>query len=80
MDENPAKVMGSNPIRSTSLLVDKYDFFIIVDMEELDDPLILFKDALPNALTRNRYEKQLNNFFKFLTLEGDTLQSRSELC
>jgi integrase len=43
-----------------------------------DDPLTIFQDALSNPLTRNRYEKRLDQFFKFSNLEGETLQSRAQ--
>lgn len=46
-------------------------------MEEFDDPLTLFKDALPNHLTRDRYEHRLDLFFKFLEIDGDSLEQRS---
>lgn len=47
-------------------------------MEEFDDPLMLFKDALPNHLTRDRYEHRLDLFFKFLEIDGDSLEIRAE--
>ena len=46
-------------------------------MEEYDDPLTMFQDALANSLTRDRYEKRLGQFFTFLHLEGETLQSKA---
>lgn len=45
---------------------------------EIDDPLTIFRDALPNSLTRDRYEKRLDQFFKFLALEGKTLEQKSQ--
>ncbi|MGI0045903.1 MAG: hypothetical protein ACREBB_01760 [Nitrosotalea sp.] len=47
-------------------------------MEVYDSPLTLFRDALPNPLTRNRYERLLEQFFKFLELKGDSIESRGE--
>lgn len=47
-------------------------------MEVYDDPMTLFRDALANPLTRNRYERLLDQFFKFLELDGKTLDERGE--
>ncbi len=47
-------------------------------MEEYDDPLTLFQDAIANQLTRDRYEKRLDQFLKFLNTLGETLQVRAE--
>ncbi|QLH11285.1 hypothetical protein [Nitrosarchaeum sp. AC2] len=47
-------------------------------MEEFDDPLMLFQDALPNRLTRDRYEHRLDLFFKFLEIDGDSPEIRAE--
>jgi len=35
------------------------------------DPLTEFYDSIKNPLTRDRYEKRLSLFFKYLNLEGD---------
>ncbi|MFZ0184381.1 MAG: hypothetical protein WAL88_06050 [Nitrosotalea sp.] len=48
-------------------------------MEEVyDDALTIFRDALSNPSTRDKYERRLEWFFKFLELDGDTLQSKSD--
>lgn len=44
-----------------------------------DDPLTLFRDALSNLLTRDRYEKRLYQFFNFLGLDGDTAELKAKL-
>jgi len=44
-------------------------------MEMYDDPLTVFRDALPNLLTRDTYERRLEKFFKFLDLQGNGLES-----
>lgn len=44
-----------------------------------DDPLTVFRDALSNPLTRDRYERRLKAFLEFLDLEGDTLQPKAEI-
>jgi len=46
-------------------------------MEVYDEPLTLFKDALPNPLTRDRYERLLDQFLKFIPIEGQSLQERT---
>ena len=48
-------------------------------MEVYDDPLTLFRDALSNPVTRDRYERLLDNFFKFLEVKGESLQLRAEI-
>ena len=48
-----------------------------MNMEEYDEPLTLFEDALPNHLTRDRYVHRLDLFFKFLEIDGDTLEERA---
>jgi len=40
-------------------------------MEYYDDPMILFRDALPNKVTRQKYERRLAQFFDYLKLDGD---------
>jgi hypothetical protein len=45
-------------------------------MEEYDDPLTMFRDAIVSSVTRDRYEKRLDQFFKFLNMEG-TLESKA---
>ena len=47
-------------------------------MEVYDEPLTVFRDSLSNPMTRDRYERRLEAFFKFLDLAGDTLQSRCQ--
>ncbi len=47
-------------------------------MEEVyEDALMVFRDALSNPMTREKYERRLELFFKFIELKGDTLQSKS---
>jgi hypothetical protein len=48
-------------------------------MEPRDEPLTIFRDALPNLVTRDRYEKRLDQFFEFMNLKGETLESRARL-
>ena len=48
-------------------------------MKQRDDPLTMFRDALPNLVTRDRYEKRLGQFFEFMNLKGDTsMQSKAQ--
>jgi integrase len=47
-------------------------------VEEYEDPLTIFRDALSNPLTRDRYEKRLDLFFRFLKIDGETLQERAQ--
>jgi len=47
-------------------------------MEQRDDPLTMFRDALSNPVTRDRYEKRLEQFFGFMNLKGESMQSRAQ--
>ncbi|MFQ5970620.1 MAG: hypothetical protein ACE5J2_09035 [Nitrososphaerales archaeon] len=48
-------------------------------MEDYDDPLTMFRDALSNPITRDRYENRLEQFFRFLNTEGENLQRKAQL-
>jgi len=49
------------------------------DMEEIDSAMTLFRDALPNVVTRKTYERRLNNFFKFLEIDCESLEEKGEI-
>lgn len=48
-------------------------------MEKIDSAMTLFRDALPNAITRKTYERRLGNFFKFLEIDGESLEEKGEV-
>lgn len=49
------------------------------NMEEIDSAMTLFRDALPNVVTRKTYERRLNNFFKFLEIDCESLEEKGEI-
>lgn len=40
-------------------------------MNYYDDPITMFRDALPNKVTRQKYERRLIQFFEFIEMKGD---------
>ncbi|MCH7560603.1 MAG: tyrosine-type recombinase/integrase [Thaumarchaeota archaeon] len=44
-------------------------------LDDFDEPLNVFFDALENRATRDHYQRHLKYFFKFLKLDGDSLES-----
>lgn len=46
-------------------------------MDYYDDPMTLFKDALPNLITQEKYQRRLAQFFNFIELEGE-LESQAK--
>lgn len=46
-------------------------------MDYYDDPMTLFKDALPNLTTREKYQRRLAQFFNFMELKGN-LESQAK--
>jgi len=47
-------------------------------MDNSEEPMTIFRDALHNSVTRGVYEKRLDQFFKFLSLEGETIEERAQ--
>ncbi len=42
------------------------------------DPLTEFFDAIRSPLTKDRYEKRLDLFFKHIEIEGEDLKQRAK--
>ena len=79
-----AEVVGSNPTRSISIMVQKYGPSInsmsaIMSNDSLMelDPFLLFINAIRSEQTRRKYLGRLNTFFDFIPLPN---VSQSERC
>ncbi len=48
-------------------------------MESYEEPLTQFLDGVPNPTTRDHYQRFLGYFFKFLELEGDSLEINAKI-
>lgn len=48
-------------------------------MEEIENAMTLFRDALPNAITRKTCERRFGNFFKFLEINAVSLEEKVEV-
>ncbi len=44
----------------------------------MTDPMTVFRDSIRSPMTKNRYEKRLDLFFKFIQLDGVTVDGRAK--
>ena len=71
-------VEGSNPSGPASKWVLKWDSLFTRSVNTLQiEPLTEFFDAIKNRLTKQKYEKRLDLFFRHTKIRGATLQGRA---